>query len=99
MQETQVCVLWRVLHVLRAYPPLRWGDNGLIASQFLDFIELLDGGKQVEYQGNLKLVDLVNFDPFQKIRIDGDEFVMAELEADLGQGRRETCPTKIRLNS
>ncbi|MGB0521436.1 MAG: hypothetical protein ACPGJS_00680 [Flammeovirgaceae bacterium] len=60
---------------------LRWEQNGgLIADQFSDFIELLQNGKQVTHQVWLKLVEVLNFDSFRKVRIDGSEFVVGEVE-------------------
>lgn len=60
---------------------LRWeADGGLLANQFADFITLMQHGKQVAHKTRLTLVDLLNFDPFRKVRIDGNEFVVGALE-------------------
>ena len=70
-------------------PALRWED-GLVSAQFTEFLELLQFGKQITHKARLKLIDLINFDPFEKIMIDGNVFVIGELEGKMGN-KLMTC--------
>ena len=75
---------------------LRWeGAEGIIAQQFTEYIQLSSLPVQFTHQLLLKITDLLNFDPLEKARIDGLNYLTTILTAKLENRRNEDIACEL----